>query len=90
MLKVFNRLNKLIYERGFIMTKKEVLENLENVYKTLLECDVAIKELNSNGEQFNFCNSSKLSDLADNIVNRANRIQDTVYEDGFSNEFIVH
>ena len=48
------------------MNKKEVLENLENVYKTLLECDIAIKELNSNGEQIDYCTSSKLSDLADN------------------------
>lgn len=61
------------------MNKKEVLEKLESVYKTLLECDVAIKELNKDGQQFDFCNSSKLSDLVDNIVNRANRIQNTVY-----------
>jgi len=64
------------------MTKNEVKAKLKEAYLILLECDVAIKELNQNGKQFDFCTDAALSDIVDNVANRAARIQRKVYQGG--------
>jgi hypothetical protein len=62
------------------MTKNEVKEHLKNSYKMLVECYVAIEELNKDGHQFDFCTDSRLADIVDNICNRAVKIQNIVYQ----------
>ena len=63
------------------MTKKEVKEKLKQVYSILLECEIALADLNQNGEQFDFCTDDELATTIDNVSNRAQRIQTKVYQD---------
>lgn len=64
------------------MDKNEVKENLQKAYVLLLDCHVAIWELNQNGHQFDYCTDSRLSDVVDKIVSRAKSISKIVYQEG--------
>jgi len=63
------------------MKKQEVKENLQKAYMLLLDCDVAITDLNTNGHQFDYCTDAKLSDLTDKLTSRIKSIERKVYQE---------
>lgn len=63
------------------MDKTEVKEKLQEAYMTLFDCDLAIAELNENGNQFDYVNDPRLSDVVDGLFKRINSIHKRVYQE---------
>jgi hypothetical protein len=63
------------------MNKKEVVENLKKANSLLLDCQLAIAELNEDGSQFDYCTDATLSNITDTLVNRIKSIEATVYQE---------
>lgn len=63
------------------MNKKEVIENLKKANGLLLDCHIAIAELNEDGHQFDYCTDARLSDITDTLLNRIKSIEAVVYQE---------
>lgn len=63
------------------MNKQEVKDKLQEAYTILLDCDIAIAELNEDGKQFDYCTDPKLSDITDRLVKRVKSIEQKVYQE---------
>ena len=63
------------------MNKYEVKENMQKAYMLLLDCDVAIAELNDEDHQFDYCTDSALADITDKLSNRIENISRKVYQE---------
>ena len=62
------------------MKTEKIKDKMRMAIGLLISVNIAIDEENKDGKQFDFCTDSKLSDLTDNILRLANKIDKTVYQ----------
>ncbi len=63
------------------MEKQEIINKLKSINADLATLQVEILEKNKNGHQFDFCTDPALSTACDNLLNKAKRINQIVYQE---------